>query len=63
MFCFAHYYPLLTFFLRLIGFEVSESHNLKPHAGVFGRLRVLDLRVVRQLDPWEEDEPGMDAQV
>lgn len=43
--------------MRLMGFEISDSHNLVAHNNVFSRLRVVDLRMVRNCVYADMDEP------
>ena len=49
--------------LRLMGFEIRESHNLVSHRGVFTELKVIDLRLMRNedFDVADEDFDNMNS--
>lgn len=47
--------------LRLMGFEISESHNLVSHTSVFSQLRAIDLRMVRNEDLYEDEPMDLDV--
>ena len=52
--------PLLSI-LRLIGFEIEDCSRLVSRPRQFENLKTIDMRMVRQSDPFEEDEYQAEA--